>query len=304
MRVPGGRAGGFGCLGLLIVIVISVLTGADPRALLGILGLVQEVAPQAQTQVQHAPVGAPKAGDKTAEFVGVVLKDTENTWTDVFQKMGRQYRKPTLVLFEGRVASACGLASSAVGPFYCPSDGDVYLDTAFFRELSQRFGAPGDFAAAYVVAHEVGHHVQNVLGTMQRVGPSPSNPVQVRLELQADCYAGVWGHFAAKRSAEKLMAKADTEIGLRAVHDPFADRLLLGSEPGILLLLPRILSPPKNEKKVVGGEIRDVLPFEETYVFRDDPVLREEVEKSAGMVVVHVLEDKGALHDSPISRAA
>jgi hypothetical protein len=111
-------------------------------------------------------------------------------------------------------------------------------------------------------------------------------------------------HFAAKRSAEKLMAKADTEIGLRAVHDPFADRLLLGSEPGILLLLPRILSPPKNEKKVVGGEIRDVLPFEETYVFRDDPVLREEVEKSAGMVVVHVLEDKGALHDSPISRAA
>ena len=218
MRMPGGAAGGFGCIGLLVVLVISLLTGADPRALLSILGLVQQVAPQ-QTQQQHGPVGTPPPGDKVAEFVGVVLKDTENTWTSVFQKMGHSYQKPTLVLFEGRVASACGMASAAVGPFYCPSDGNVYLDTAFFRELSQRFGAPGDFAAAYVVAHEVGHHVQNLLGisdqvqTAQRRARSKEqgNEYSVRLELQADCFAGVYGHFN-----QQILEPGDVEEGLRA----------------------------------------------------------------------------------------
>jgi predicted metalloprotease len=217
MRVPGGAAGGVGCVGLLVVLVISVLTGADPRALLGILGLVQQVSPQAQTQ--QAPVGAPRAGDKTAEFVGVVLKDTENTWTDVFQRMGRTYREPKLVLFDGRVASACGMASSAVGPFYCPGDSNVYLDTAFFRELSQRFGAPGDFAAAYVVAHEVGHHVQNLLGISDQVesaqrrarSQEQANAYSVRLELQADCFAGVYGHFN-----QRYLDPGDVEEGLRA----------------------------------------------------------------------------------------
>jgi predicted metalloprotease len=219
MRVPGGRAGGFGCIGLLIVLAISVLTGADPRTLLGILGLVQEVAPASQVETQQAPVGAPKAGDKDAEFVGVVLKDTENTWTDVFQKMGRQYREPTLVLFDGRVASACGHASAAVGPFYCPADGNVYLDMAFFRELGQRFGAPGDFAAAYVVAHEVGHHVQNLLGISDQVqtaqqrarSQEQANEYSVRLELQADCFAGVYGHFN-----QEILEPGDVEEGLRA----------------------------------------------------------------------------------------
>jgi predicted metalloprotease len=219
MRVPGGRAGGFGCLGLLIVVAISVLTGADPRALLGILGLVEQVGSQVQPQAQQAPVGAPKPGDKVAEFLGVVLKDTENTWSDVFQRMGREYQKPTLVLFEGRVASACGMASTAVGPFYCPSDRNVYLDTAFFRELSQRFGAPGDFAAAYVVAHEVGHHVQNLLGISDQVeraqrrarSQEQANEYSVRLELQADCLAGVFGHFD-----QQYLEPGDVEEGLRA----------------------------------------------------------------------------------------
>jgi uncharacterized protein len=217
MRMPGGSAGGVGCVGLLVVIVISVLTGADPRALLGILGLVQQVSPPAQTQ--QAPVGPPKAGDKTAQFVGVVLKDTENTWTAVFQKMGRSYQEPKLVLFDGRVASACGMASSAVGPFYCPGDRNVYLDTAFFRELSQRFGAPGDFAAAYVVAHEVGHHVQNLLGISDQVesaqrrarSQEQANAYSVRLELQADCFAGVYGHFN-----QQYLDPGDIEEGLRA----------------------------------------------------------------------------------------
>jgi predicted metalloprotease len=219
MRMPGGRAGGFGCIGVLIVLVISVLTGADPRALLGVLGLVEQVGSQVQTRAQQAPVGAPKPGDKVAEFLGVVLKDTENTWSDVFEKMGRQYQKPKLVLFEGRVASACGMASAAVGPFYCPGDRNVYLDTAFFRELSQRFGAPGDFAAAYVVAHEVGHHVQNLLGISDQVqtaqqrsrSQGQANAYSVRLELQADCLAGVYGHFN-----QQYLEPGDVEEGLRA----------------------------------------------------------------------------------------
>ena len=218
MRMPGGAAGGFGCIGLLIVMVISILTGADPRALLGILGLVQQVAPQ-QTQQQHGRVGTPPPGDKVAEFVSVVLKDTENTWTSVFQKMGHSYQKPKLVLFEGRVASACGMASAAVGPFYCPADSNVYLDTAFFRELNQRFGAPGDFAAAYVIAHEVGHHVQNLLGISDQVqaaqgrarSKEQANEYSVRLELQADCFAGVYGHFN-----QQVLEPGDVEEGLRA----------------------------------------------------------------------------------------
>src|SRR5262245_54456374 len=151
MRIPGGRGGGFGCIGLLVVLGISLLTGADPRALLGILGLVEQVTQQQAPPAQEAPTGQAKEGDPQAQFIGVVLKDTENTWNAIFQKSGKRYQEPTLVLFEGRVSSACGLASAAVGPFYCPLDSKVYLDLAFFRELDRRFGAPGDFAQAYVV---------------------------------------------------------------------------------------------------------------------------------------------------------
>ena len=219
MRIPGGRGAGFGCFGLLAVLGISWLTGADPRALLGILGLVQQIAPQRPPAVQEAPVGAAPANDPRAQFIGVVLKDTENTWNAVFQKSGASYREPTLVLFDGRVASACGLASAAVGPFYCPLDGKIYLDLAFFRELDRRFGAPGDFAQAYVVAHEVGHHVQNLLGLSDQVQQAQrrafserkANELSVRLELQADCLAGVYGHFN-----KEYLEPGDVEEGLRA----------------------------------------------------------------------------------------
>jgi len=219
MRVPGGRAGGFGCIGLLVVLAISLLTGADPRQLLGLLGIVEQVTQQQAPAVQEAPVGQARPDDPQAQFIGVVLKDTENTWNTVFEKSGKRYQEPTLVLFDGRVASACGLASAAVGPFYCPLDSKVYLDLAFFRELDRRFGAPGDFAQAYVVAHEVGHHVQNLLGlsdqvqaAQQRAGSKEeANALSVLLELQADCFAGVYGHFN-----RQSLDPGDIEEGLRA----------------------------------------------------------------------------------------
>jgi len=217
MRVPGGKGTGFGCIGLLVVMVIAMLTGADPRQLLSLLGVVEQLTPQAQQQ--QVPQGAPPADDPQAKFVGVVLKDTENVWQQVFQRSGKRYEDPTLVLFDGRVSSACGMASAAVGPFYCPADRKVYLDMAFFRELSQRFGAPGDFAQAYVVAHEVGHHVQNLLGVSDQVtalqerarSKEQANDLSVRLELQADCFAGVYGNFN-----QQYLDPGDIEEGLRA----------------------------------------------------------------------------------------
>ena len=164
-------------------------------------------------------MGQAPADDPQAKFIGVVLKDTENTWNAVFQKSGKSYSEPTLVLFDGRVASACGMASAAVGPFYCPLDSKVYLDLAFFRELDRRFGAPGDFAQAYVVAHEVGHHVQNLLGLSDQVAggaaaralEEQANALSVLLELQADCFAGVYGHLN-----QQVLDPGDVEEGLRA----------------------------------------------------------------------------------------
>ena len=219
MRMPGGRGTGFGCIGLLVVLGISLLTGADPRQLLGLLGLVEQMVPQQAPATQEGPVGHAPADDPQAKFIGVVLKDTEDTWNTVFQKSGKGYAEPTLVLFDGRVASACGMASAAVGPFYCPLDSKVYLDLAFFRELDRRFGAPGDFAQAYVVAHEVGHHVQNLLGVSDQVqaaqqrarSKEEGNALSVLLELQADCFAGVYGHFN-----QQVLDPGDIEEGLRA----------------------------------------------------------------------------------------
>jgi predicted metalloprotease len=201
-------------MGLLIVIAIAYFTGANPQQLLGLLGLVQQMTPASAPQ--QAPAGPPPADDPQAQFIGVVLADTEDVWNRLLQG---QYREPTLVLFDGRVASACGLTSSAVGPFYCPADQNVYIDLSFFRELSQRFGAPGDFAQAYVLAHEVGHHVQKLLGVsdevtrMQRAARSQeeANALSVRLELQADCFAGVYGYHN-----RQYLDPGDVEEGLRA----------------------------------------------------------------------------------------
>jgi predicted metalloprotease len=218
MRIPGGRRrAGIGCVGLLAVLVISLLTGADPNKLLGLIGLVQQMAPPAVEQ--QVPAGQPPKDDPQARFVAQVLKGTEEAWGQVFSKEGHAYEKPILVLFDGRVDSACGLTSAAVGPFYCPADRKVYLDLAFFRELSQRFEAPGDFAQAYVVAHEVGHHVQNLLGLSNQVtamqqrarSEEQANALSIRLELQADCFAGVYGHFD-----QQYLEEGDVEEGLRA----------------------------------------------------------------------------------------
>jgi uncharacterized protein len=219
MRMPGGRTGGFGCIGLVVVLGISLLTGADPRQLLSLLGVVEQMVPQQAPATQEGQVGQAPGDDPQAKFIGVVLKDTENTWNTVFQKSGQRYAEPTLVLFDGRVSSACGMASAAVGPFYCPADSKVYLDLAFFRELERRFGAPGDFAQAYVVAHEVGHHVQNLLGLSDQVqaaqqsarSKEEANALSVLLELQADCFAGVYGHFN-----QQALEPGDVEEGLRA----------------------------------------------------------------------------------------
>jgi len=163
---------------------------------------------------------ASEKSDPALAFVQRMLGDTEDVWGALFKNMGTRYDPPRLVVFSGSFPSACGMAQSAAGPFYCPGDQKVYLDTAFFRELSQRFGAPGDFAQAYVIAHEIGHHVQNQLGTMQkfdqtaqRLDARQRNALSVRLELQADCYAGVWGYYAAKRN---LLDPGDAEEGLRA----------------------------------------------------------------------------------------
>ena len=214
-RLPVGRGAGLGLVGTLAVLAIAWFAGVDPGALLGLLGGVQETPPAQQTQADARP----SADDPQATFVKKVLKTTESSWAQIFAQSGRRYAEPALVLFDGRVDSACGLASSAAGPFYCPGDSKVYLDLAFFRELSRRFGAPGDFAQAYVVAHEVGHHVQNLMGISDKVTAAQesarsreeANAYSVQLELQADCYAGVWG-----RSQRELLDPGDVEEGLRA----------------------------------------------------------------------------------------
>jgi len=220
-----GTIGGGGIGMLLLVLAVSCLTGVNPLALLQI---VEENQP---AQTQSVPTGAP-TNDPAAEFVSVVLADTEETWTRVFANSGRQYREPVLVLFDGSVQSACGGASSASGPFYCPSDQKVYLDLSFFRELDRRFGAPGDFAQAYVVAHEVGHHVQHLLGIDRQVregqqgsGRVGANQLSVALELQADCLAGVWGNHANKKN---LLDADDVDEGLRAAAAIGDDRLTQG----------------------------------------------------------------------------
>jgi predicted metalloprotease len=217
-----GTIGGGGIGMLLLILTVSCLTGTNPLAL---LQMVEQTQP---AQTQSAPTGAP-TNDPAAEFVSVVLGDTEETWSRIFSAAGKRYQEPVLVLFDGSVRSACGSASSASGPFYCPADSKVYLDLSFFRELDQRFGAPGDFAQAYVVAHEIGHHVQNLLGTNRQVqeaqGSGRQNELSVKLELQADCYAGVWGHHASKK---QLLDAGDVDEGLQAAAAIGDDRLTKG----------------------------------------------------------------------------
>lgn len=229
MRIPGGKPVGLGCGGLLLVIVVTVLLGGDPMQVLQLLtGMQGATVDQPGGDVPGGVEGAPS--DELGRFAAVVLDDTEKTWTALFEQNGSTYQPPSLVLFTGMVESACGFNSAAVGPFYCPPDGKVYLDLSFFQDLERRFGAPGDFAQAYVIAHEVGHHVQNVQGISQQVqrrqqasrSQEEANAWSVRLELQADCYAGVWGHHAGLTG---LLEPGDLEEGMGAAAAIGDDRL-------------------------------------------------------------------------------
>jgi len=198
-RGSGVRKGAIGGgIGILIILAIGLLTGADPGA------LINSIATESGS-LDGTPVVLTAAENESADFVSVVLADTEDTWQSIFQQNGQVYRQPRLVLFKGSVDSACGFAESAMGPFYCPGDEKVYIDLDFYTELKNQLGAPGDFAQAYVIAHEVGHHVQHLIGTLDEVQRLQSrsdevtaNEYSVMLELQADCYAGVWAYHADK----------------------------------------------------------------------------------------------------------
>ncbi len=217
-----GRGGGIG--GIVLIVALFILLpalGINPGDLIGGGGQ----GPAVQTSQRQAP----PANDEQAQFVGVVLAETEDVWNGIFQAEGESYQEPTLVMFTGAVNSACGTASSAVGPFYCPGDNQVYIDLSFFDELASRFGASGDFAQAYVIAHEVGHHVQNLTGVLssfhrerQRMGQAQANEMSVRVELQADCYAGVWAHFTEQRG---LLEEGDIDEALNAAHQIGDDTL-------------------------------------------------------------------------------
>ncbi|OMG66957.1 neutral zinc metallopeptidase [Stutzerimonas balearica] len=216
--------GGLGLGGVVIVVVLGLLTGQDPLQLLG------QLAGQDGSTVQQQRPSA-TGDDPQVDFVRAILGDTEDTWQALFRQSGEQYRDPTLVLFRGGVNSACGFASAAVGPFYCPGDQQVYLDLQFFDEMARRFSAAGDFAQAYVIAHEVGHHVQTLLGVSQQVQQARArgarlegdNGLLVRQELQADCLAGVWAHHAQQR--HDWLEQGDLEEALNAASAIGDDRL-------------------------------------------------------------------------------
>lgn len=219
MAVGGG-------VGTLLLVVVALLFGADPRTLL-------EQSPNGPASGTQTARPTNPEEEELKRFTSAVLAGTEDAWNDVFRRAGRDYREPTLVLFSGEVRSACGRAGAAVGPFYCPGDEKVYIDLSFYRDLRTRFQAPGDFAQAYVIAHEVGHHIQHLLGATDRVdamrgrvSEGEINRLSVRLELQADFYAGVWAHYAQKRG---ILEPGDVEEALRAASAIGDDRLQLES---------------------------------------------------------------------------
>lgn len=219
-RVGGGRSGGLGLGGLIVIALIAWAMGINPLTLLSGGGLNGGTGQFQQSQPTTTEPFRPGADDELADLAARVLGDTEDVWMEVFQRRGMRYEAPTLTLFTGQIQSACGFASSASGPFYCPPDQGVFIDLSFFGELSRRFGAPGDFAQAYVIAHEVGHHIQNHLGVLgrfnelrRRMSERDANALSVRVELQADCLAGVWGHSAARRG---LLERGDLDEALNA----------------------------------------------------------------------------------------
>jgi predicted metalloprotease len=224
IRIPIGRGvGGGGLSGIIMLVVLFLVLracGIDPLELL-------EGGPAGPSTTQQG-TDAPLE-DEAGQFTAVVLAETEDVWNGIFQAEGEDYAEPALVLFEGQVQSACGFASSASGPFYCPGDRQLYIDLTFFRELSESFGASGDFAQAYVVAHEVGHHVQNLTGVLpqfnemrQSMSQEEANEMSVRVELQADCFAGIWAHFTDQKG---LLEEGDIDEALNAAHQIGDDTL-------------------------------------------------------------------------------
>lgn len=214
-----------GGIGTVIIALIALYFGIDPSVIIN--QSVQQGGEMVSTSQQQS--GSPTE-NRLAEFVSVVLADTEDTWHELFRQMNKTYREPTLVLFTGAVESACGFAQSATGPFYCPADEKVYIDLSFYQELKQRFHAPGDFAQAYVIAHEIGHHVQNLLGIASKVhqlrsrlSEAKSNQLSVMMELQADCLAGVWAYHADR--SRRILEEGDIEEGLNAASAIGDDRL-------------------------------------------------------------------------------
>lgn len=226
----GGRSLGLGTV--VVALVASWVLGVNPMT---VLNLLSGGAPQTQSVPAHQP----PAQDKDARFVSVVLADTEDVWRDIFHKGGSQYRDPKLVLFSGQTPTACGTGQAAMGPFYCPGDEKVYIDLRFYQELRDRFKAPGDFAQAYVIAHEVGHHVQNLLGTSAkvdamrgRISEAQQNQLSVRLELQADCYAGVWANHA--QEMRNVLEPGDIEEALTAAAAVGDDSIQLATRGTIV----------------------------------------------------------------------
>jgi hypothetical protein len=235
--IPMGGGGGGGVftggLGMIGFIVVALLFGADPGEILG--GMTGGGAPTTQTSTPSSSASRPAqrpAADPEAQFVARVLKSTETVWTDIFRDMGKVYREPRLVLFRDATRTECGVGQAAMGPFYCPADQRVYLDLGFFDELAARFRAPGQFPQAYVIAHEVGHHVQNLLGISgkvqemrQSMSKRDGNALSVRTELQADCFAGVWANRADQQRGGKMIDDKDIEQAMAAASAIGDDKL-------------------------------------------------------------------------------
>jgi predicted metalloprotease len=226
-RMGGRRGGGISMVIFLVIgfLVLSYL-GIDPSMLLDGGGLQNG---SGQSEIGQSERLSPQRQDEMSQFVATVLAETEDTWNAIFEAIGRNYREPTLVLFESQVRSPCGFASSASGPFYCPTDEKIYIDLAFYDELANRFDAAGDFAQAYVIAHEVGHHVQNLLGTLPQfnemrgnLSQADENRMSIRVELQADCLAGIWAHHTQQKG---LVERGDLEEALNAAHQIGDDTL-------------------------------------------------------------------------------
>lgn len=223
------KSAGIGGIGTIIIALIIILLGGDPRDL---LSLVQDDSSYANSSTQYIPT---REEEEMAQFISVVLADTEDVWNDLFRDMGYEYREPKLVLFNNNVKSACGFASSATGPFYCPGDEKIYIDLEFLDQLQQKLKAEGDFAVAYIIAHEVGHHVQNLLGIIdetnqkkQQLSEKKANALNVKIELQADFLAGIWAHYAEK--TKNILEEGDIEEAMNAAQAVGDDRIQMNSQ--------------------------------------------------------------------------